>query len=537
MTQAEFYAKMRMGALNINAVYFSVVVDGKIRIFTYDDVIELRLKQAVIKDGYSTLATMIYNIVDYDKDNNLHLLAQVPMIIADKNLAISYATTIRLFGFHSYSVNYLTFSSSSRYSSLPNANPMVKVYTGSLSGDERYCDTDNIDRLFPQELLPLFPTFIALDVVNWFNVCSYHGSGMRTNVDSSLRPNLPLLDESDGSDFFSQNRKGLIGLELELSESGNHQRFGWLRRLHGFFSIARNQDFSELFDASADSSLNGHGVELVSLPMSYNYLINKAKDRLVRLYDWVYGWGAMNGSIGSMHIHFDRSYFRRLMHNQPTSVIQRFNSLVTNVWGNVYSQQYKISRIVGRRENPYCATREDPVSGSHFPFDYETGGHNHRRWYSLDSRTLEIRRYAPNLNFDDLLLKVDFTYQVFESCASLAKNKVRDDLAELSLKALIQRYYIKKLELLRNLVSQGDVSKYTGVFADFNGSLADIGYLDALIETSNRTLANFMSRIERSVGATASSSDGVDGNFDDVDGVDDADDVGAVDDEDEERPF
>lgn len=275
-----------------------------------------------------------------------------------------------------------------------------------------------------------------------FNIHGYHDSDLRTNVGRVSPNDFKKInsDSSDNEDFT------YLGLELEITGSD------YLNKAGLFFGLPSNADLTEHFGFSRDASLGGNGFEMVSIPMTLEYVKSK-KEMFTRLYDWIRD-SSMLGSVGSMHIHFDRAFFHRGLGNSVAT--DMFNTLFTRVWRNEFSPSYIIDRIVGREPTDYCYLDSTFLFGS-------TG---HHAWWSAEdrnsARTVEIRRYAPNLNYDDLILKIEFTLNLVKLVKTVIREQFSEEQASAIIKSFLYETYAKKLMLVEH-------EKETHPDVDFNG--------------------------------------------------------------------
>lgn len=274
--------------------------------------------------------------------------------------------------------------------------------------------------------------------LNPFQIHGYHASGMRTNVGNVATRDL-LFSPKDTT--FELDT--MLGFEIETCGLTSDA----LAVIDDFFCDRANFDVFSHFDVSHDSSLNGRGAELVSLPMSYNYLMDNRA-----IFDKVYKWmlsSGLNQRGSSMHIHFDRRFINNLVRDGGQKYLNY-------VWSNGNNLTRLVDIIVGRKETDYCKYR--PIeSGGGIPV------YHHHNWISATDRTVEIRRYGANLNTDDLLLKLDFTMDIFKTINLIKTKDLPLTEARKLLTIMVQKYYLKKLNLIKELVYSQDID-YSGIF-------------------------------------------------------------------------
>lgn len=285
---------------------------------------------------------------------------------------------------------------------------------------------DRYIRVYPNELLEII-NFDETMKMNPFQIQGYHASGMRTNIDRVRSSDfLKLEDEPYGEiDTF-------LGLELELCGYSDQSMYD----VDDFMAEPVNKDVFEHFDGSEDASLSGEGLELVSLPMTYNYILSK-REMFDKIYTLVNDKNLTN-KCGSMHIHFDTSFMSKV-------VMGNGYKLLNFVWDNLAKHKNKLNYIVGREGNSWCAFA--PL----YSPNLNTINRNHNRWVCNTGRTIEIRRYGSNFNTDDLFLKINFTMDIFKKVMELNKLPDADlELGYIILRQIIDNYYLQKVKIIED---------------------------------------------------------------------------------------
>ena len=284
-------------------------------------------------------------------------------------------------------------------------------------------------------------------LLNNFRVYGYHDYNMRTNKGSVRDDNFKRLSDEPTGRFFTY-----LGLELEVCGL-NHDS-----KIRNLMEKRSNKDLYQSFDVSTDGSLNGNGLEFVSVPMSLAYL--KANRAIFdKFYQWVDSEG-MTFRGASMHIHFDRRMFERTAFLDTSSFeLSKRNladRLITNAFKGSYGGLERVNILLGRAETNYCSTRNSFRQ-------CVNNGSDHSAWITSSDKTIEFRRYGANLNFDDLLNKAEFTLQLVKIIDAGVRDNVLVRLIEKKIEMLIWDFYIRKLRIVlaHRKVAHSD---YSGIF-------------------------------------------------------------------------
>ena len=245
---------------------------------------------------------------------------------------------------------------------------------------------------------------------------SYHSSSMRTNVGSVRDFNYKALD-GEVSDIY----RDYIGLELEFAHDGSkyYQGSNYNYARSSFTELmTKDEDIFKHFDLSNDSSLNECGAEMVSLPMTYKYLLSK-RDMFTTIFDTMREDDML--SLGGFHVHFGRKLIDDLLYDYSEFVYfpnraDRLN-VIEALFDNLLYDAKTIDNgtnggrgtfetlstcILGREANPYCE------KNTNFVPVWSNNNRSHRNWLSVNDVTFEFRTPSIPFSADDFYNKLHF---------------------------------------------------------------------------------------------------------------------------------
>lgn len=341
----------------------------------------------------------------------------------------------------------------------------VKMY--SWVDNEGYAPNERM-RLKGSPNVQIYPTAfidrlnLRATALNPFEVHDYHGSGMRTNegrVNVRDFKTVGAEPRVAGGDFC------FYGLELEIGGED------YLDKIDSFFANPQNKDVFDMFDASNDSSLHDEGLELVSLPMSMEYIVSQ-KAVFEKLYAFVND--SRLTDQGSMHVHVDTKYLVSGDINFISLMLQTlWSGRISSATGSMlnFGNMHRIDVICGRTENGYCAMN-NPLTRI---------CRDHRNWLSGNDRTVEFRRFSANLNAEDMMNKLHFLTDTInaihaaEKEYSRAKKQSTADGSAFNADGITKKLYItlailqetaflSKCKIIEKIKAAGDLHRFDGIY-------------------------------------------------------------------------
>ena len=200
------------------------------------------------------------------------------------------------------------------------------------------------------------------------SVCSYH-----------TRPEIEPLNGAKWSD-------NLIGIEIEIEQKDGVSKD--YQVIHAVNSIVPNRSiwFNE------DGSLNHTGIELITQPMTLDFLpsmhLDKVFEKLIEL-----GYESYNTGVCGLHIHFSPNWYGYDSDNLVSLV------------NFVHSNRDDFERLSKRRNFQYCTIPSytyDDIDDMRYYVDCSDFSDNHCIWLNKDpgTETLEIRLMRGTLNYD-----------------------------------------------------------------------------------------------------------------------------------------
>lgn len=255
------------------------------------------------------------------------------------------------------------------------------------------------------------------DSGDYWHINYYHDENMRTNVGNVSNNNYKALDYET-----PDQRKDYIGLELEFAHDGtkSYNRGMYQYARHSFTKLMRaHADMRDHFDLSNDSSLNDCGAEMVSLPMTYHYIMSK-NDMFETIFNTMREDDML--STGGFHIHFGRRLIDELLYDFAGSggVYSDYNERLGTIEALFDNLLYDVKSIdngtnggrgtfetlstciLGREANPYCE------KNTNFYPMWNDARRSHRNWLSVNDITFEFRTPSIPFSAADFYNKLHF---------------------------------------------------------------------------------------------------------------------------------
>lgn len=289
------------------------------------------------------------------------------------------------------------------------------------------------------------------------------------NIESNGVNRTVYLDEDEKENFYvpkkvdGEKTKMFFGFEIETYQ--NRKNVVWIHDKYG-----------DLFNCERDGSLDStYGVEMISQPMSWNYLLAN-KERIGQLFSTLIAAGARGHDAGSgygLHIHVSRDAF-------VSEEAECFaNTLLNGFAGGVET-------IARRRGTSYCEYAEnfDRVvkknsytkhSGHYCSLNFE-----HRS-------TVEFRVFRSTLNINTLMATVEFVKNIVEMSNALASEEITNKYSKFYHLKRVSFFDLLDGEYLPAYVEERKRNNayFPTTSIDFNGYFVK----DKMIDYRNRTVS------------------------------------------------
>ena len=253
-------------------------------------------------------------------------------------------------------------------------------------------------------------------------------------------------------DFYKlQNEKNpyYIGFELEMEHKNNdtsneEEALDILQRLNVVFE--------------EDGSLDESGVEVISHPQSYNYIM-KNKDKMKQAFEEVVklGYISHNSSNCGLHFHFTR----------PKNDVYT----IKRIWLILETFKNEIQQITRRNgDSHWCHWISDETSQKIRALDtnYINNKKDNGRYHALNNtneKTIEFRIFKGTLNFETFMSDLQFLNNIYK----LAKSKI--DLCDITWDALTKGEYISKYIKEKGIKSNKIVKDYTLTLSNYENKI------------------------------------------------------------------
>ena len=240
-----------------------------------------------------------------------------------------------------------------------------------------------------------------------------------------------------------------IGFELEIEHKDNTTR-------NEEEALDILQNLNVVFEE--DGSLNDSGVEIISQPQSYNYIM-KNKDKIKQAFEGVVKLGYISHNSDNCGLHF---HFTRPKNDKYT--IQR-------IWLILETFKNEIKQITRRGgDDHWCKWLSDntyekiKALNSDYINDHKDGD-RYKALNNTNTNTIEFRIFKGTLNFETFISDLQFLNNIYK----LAKSN--KDLCLITWDELTKGEYISKYIKEKNIKSNKIIKDYKLIIDNYNNKL------------------------------------------------------------------
>jgi hypothetical protein len=197
----------------------------------------------------------------------------------------------------------------------------------------------------------------------------------------------PIYEE----DYFINRKNDLyIGFELEIEFNNKID-------LNRFIVDFYKHELTKYFYLKDDATLSVYGIEIVSIPMTFNMYYNL--NAIKQLFDIIQKDKGFNATNCGLHFHLDRKYFDDI------------NIAIMDMYVNTNATLMEF--IAERKMNRFCSIKRKNISewGNHRHFDNRYNALN-----LINKNTIELRFFKSQVKYDKFINKIHFLNKFVELC-------------------------------------------------------------------------------------------------------------------------